>query len=232
MTIANVTKTNNNTSDANPSWTHTPVGGDPRGILIATDQPYGGSLFTSGTYGGEAMTEVPLSPNSHTSGEQGSVSGWFLGTGIPTGAQTVQFNGGESRSRVMTSYSVTADADMEVQDTDDSINSDSVANPTGTLSLGGNECFVVMSFGSGHSAVGSVSPLTNWTSDNEFDFSSNVGGVYSYDIISTADVTIGWTQTADDAWAIGIAIKEIAAPAGGDLLLTNRSIANYQGIRQ
>lgn len=32
-------------------------------------------------------------------------------------------------------------------------------------------------------------------------------------------------------WDIG-AFQDVAAPTGGDLLLTNRSIANYQGIRQ
>jgi hypothetical protein len=71
------------------SWTHTPVG-TPRGVVVFTinmDSPTG---ITSGvTYGGVALTQSTNGFASDTATETGRCTIWFLGSGIPTGAQTI-----------------------------------------------------------------------------------------------------------------------------------------------
>lgn len=226
MTIANVTKTPDNLTGANPSFTHTPVGGDPRGVLVLITQPFAGRIPSAVTYGGVSMAEVAGSPNEKSTGEAGVVTGWFLGTSIPTGIQTVAITAG-SRDRVVSCYTVTADGDMEVQDSDGSISSDSLANPSITLSLGGDDAFCAIGFMSGASAVSGISPTTNWTDDIEDDFGGGVIAIYSYDIISNADVAAGWTQSADDAVAIAVAIKEIGGVGPTGIQIFRRRIEGY-----
>ena len=124
------------------SWTHTPVG-TPRGITVRVMQPNRASDDApSATYGGTAMTEVTNSPSPSTNCSH-RVYEFFLGSSIPTGAQTVSVTGldttaGGNRSGVC--ISMTAAADTEVVDTA-TIDDATATSPTGTLSLGGAECF-------------------------------------------------------------------------------------------
>ena len=216
MTIANVTKTHADYDVENPSFTHTPVGGDPRGVLVVLAQDIDDRVPSAVTYGGISMAEVTGSPNRKSTGEAGLVSAWFLGTGIPTGAQTVTITAA-IRERLIACYSVTANGDMVVEDTDVTINSDSVANPTATLSLGGRVCFCAQAVYSGTT----VTAVTGWTADQTIWQGAGHHSVQSFDTIGSTDVTAGWTQGADDAVGIGVAIREAAAAAaitsvGGD----------------
>src|SRR5574342_58248 len=71
------------------TWTHTPSG-TPKGVLvvIVTNE-----IIASGsmTYGGVNMTHVSESPARSVGSEDGSVHIFFLGSNVPTGAQTVSF---------------------------------------------------------------------------------------------------------------------------------------------
>lgn len=198
-----------NNGTGNLSFTHTPVG-TPKGIILLCDGDDTTDEFSSATYGGVAMTEVSGSPNVLTTGEGGNVSCFFLGSGIPTGAQTVAVTVIGTGTKQVGVFSVTASADTEVVDSDGTINSTSQADPSVTLSLSGRSSFCAIGFFSGQGAVTGTTPFTSWTSRTEFDFGSDVCGIYSYDTIGTADVSAGWTQTADDACAIAIAISEVA----------------------
>jgi hypothetical protein len=76
-----------------PSFTHTPVG-TPKGVLVYAIENAAASTITAEitgcTYGGIAMTQVANSPAQNTAAtEDGLVYGFFLGSGIPTGIQTV-----------------------------------------------------------------------------------------------------------------------------------------------
>ncbi len=222
MTIAFDASSNATEAGTTLSWTHTPVG-TPAGVLVFVVQNVTGDEVTSVTYGGVAMTEVTGSPNTKAAAEDGTTYGYHLGTGIPAGAQTVVVNVTATGSiKAAVAYTVTAAADTVVQDTDITINSDSATNPSATLSLGGNTCFCAIGFMSGQAAVGNITPSANWTSRYEFDFTSQVAGFYTYDTIASADVTMGWTQTADDAICIGIALTEsVAAPAVPAIISSN-----------
>lgn len=191
-------------------WTHTPVG-TPRGIIVQICSPTGADAITGVTYGGVAMTEVAGSPNLHTTGEDGSVYTYFLGSNIPTGAQAIAATVANAQAKIGRSISLTAAADTEVVDSDGTINSDSVTDPSVTLSLGGRASFCAIVLNSGGDNIAAITPLTGWTSRGESDTGLEVWGWYTYDTIGTADVTAGWSQTTEDACAIAIAVSEVQA---------------------
>lgn len=191
----------------NLSWTHTPVG-TPRGVKVHIRHDNNVDEVSGVTYGGVAMTEVAGSPNILATSEQGVVYGYFLGAGLPTGPQTVVVTVTGSTAKDAMAITVTAGGDTELQDVDATINSGSLENPSVTLSLGGKTCFCSIGFLSGIPDPANVTPFTNWTSRSEVDYGAFTSAVYTYDIIGTTDVTAGWTQVADDAVAIAMAIME------------------------
>ncbi len=202
--IADLTGTN-----VNGSWTHTPTG-TPRGVVVFIYSEEPTDFVTGVTYGGTSMTETSGSPNLKATTETMSVYAYFLGASVPTGAQTVQIsvNGDGVANYFATAFTITAAADTVIQDVDGTINSSSSTNPSVTLSLGGLTSWCAIGFASGIAAPANITPLTNWTSTAEADFGAMTGGAYRYNTVSTADVTAGWTQAADDAVAITIAITE------------------------
>lgn len=80
-------------SEASFSWTHTPVG-TPRGVLVFTYSKAAGPPddATSVTYGGVSLTAVSGGRATDTAGEPADCKAWFLGSSIPTGAQSVVVN--------------------------------------------------------------------------------------------------------------------------------------------
>jgi hypothetical protein len=205
---------------SNLAWTHTPVG-TPRGVLVwivMTAYTPSGTNAVSCTYGGVDMGS-PVEVIK-TTGEVGSVCFYFLGSSIPTGAQTVTFDKLASCTAFGGCISLTGAANTEIVDSDNTINSDAAVNPSVTLSLSGRTCFAGIGFFSGQGADTGVTPLSSWTSRAEHDFTPSVAGVYSYDTIGSSDVTAGWTQTSDDAFAVAVAVSEVAA-GGGTALITS-----------
>lgn len=206
MTVAYDAHSNNQATFSN--WTHTPSG-TPKGVVVFVSAE---SAATGVTYGGEAMTELPSSPVSGSSGELNGqdVTGWVLKSGVPTGAQTVAVSGPGQGTFLGHAYTVTADDDIEVAD-DASIISTSVSNASVTLSLGGETCFCCEAWYSGENSTASVSPLSNWTSRQEIDAGSVVLGSYSYDTIGSSDVTAGLTQSNDDLLLLAVAVYEVSS---------------------
>lgn len=195
----------------NLSWTHTPVG-TPRGVKVDIVENGGTNGVSSVTYGGVAMELVAV--NAKSSGEAGTVVTYFLGRSIPTGAQTVSVTVSDAVSKRAVAITVTAASDTCWVSTDFSIGSDSLANPSSTLNLLGKTCFVSLALHSGQGATTGITQLTGWTNRLEHDFGAQMGAWYNYNTISTADVACGWTQTADDAVMISLAITE--APVAVD----------------
>lgn len=218
--------------DTSPlTWTHTPTG-TPAGVII-TNKGWATAANTV-TYGGVAATEMPSSPLEESgSGENTMVACWFLGSGLPTGAQTVSVGGGNVVLEP-SAITVTAAADTVLQD-DLTYESDATNGPTGTLSLGGNECFCGISWRSGENNPGSTSPGTGWTQRVESDIGSQSIGDYTYDTIGSSNVDISGslTQTADDLSCIAYAIGEVVAAAGSQVLpgFKNTSIFRHMITR-
>lgn len=77
-------------SHASFSWTHTPVG-TPKGVLVFVTAFADAEKTTSVTYGGVPMTLVD-SAHQNDGTKPGRCTAYFLGSGIPTGAQTVVVN--------------------------------------------------------------------------------------------------------------------------------------------
>ena len=80
-------------SEASFSWTHTPAG-TPRGVLVFTYCRANDFVdrALSVTYGGVSLTAVSGGRATDTAGEPADCKAWFLGSGIPTGAQSVVVN--------------------------------------------------------------------------------------------------------------------------------------------
>lgn len=211
MTVAATAFTVLGSGTGDISASHTPSG-TPRFVQVYIAQDGGTDDVSGVTYGGVAMTENTGSPNLVAGGETGGAYSYFLGASIPTGTQTVTVTMlGGGLPKIAYCISGTAAADCETVDSDASINSTSVADPSCVLSLGGRSCFCSLVFWSGHDSTGSVTPLTGWTAQNELDIGVETAGIYTYDTVGTTDVTAGWTQTANDAAAMCLAISEVSA---------------------
>ncbi len=193
------------------SWTHTPVG-TPRAVRVDIVENGGTNGVSSVTYGGVALELVAA--NAKTSGEAGTVVTYFLGKNIPAGAQTVSVTVSDAVAKRAGAITLTAAGNTCWTAADVSVGSDSLANPTSTLNLLGKTSFVSIALHSGMNAVTGITPSTGWTSRLEHDFGNQTAAWYTYNTISTANVACGWTQTADDAVMVALAITE--APIAAD----------------
>lgn len=203
------------------TWTHTPVG-TPRAVIVFAVLSNATDNITTVTYGGTSCTGIAGSPNVVGTGENCAAHAFFLGASIPTGAQSVVVTQtGGSVGMCAYAITLTAATDTEVVDSDGTISSTSIADPSVTLSLASRTSFAALAFSSGHDAVTSITQLTGWTNRNEVDLGATVTACYTYDTIGTTDVTAGWTQTADDAAAMCVAVSEVSGAtnfnATGDL---------------
>lgn len=210
-------------STGNFSFTHTPVG-TMRAAIIAVNQQTGSTdEVTAVTYGGVVCNRVAALFKA--TGETGGVYLYHLGANIPAGPQTVAVTvNGTASSKRVTVWGLTAAQDTSVKTSDVTINSDSLANPSVVLALGGVTCWCCIEFLSGQDAAASVTPLANWTATLTQQWTAQVGGSFRYNTISNVDVTAGWTQTADDATMIAMAIQE-GVPVSG-IAVVFRSNAN------
>lgn len=195
------------------TWTHTPVG-TPRGVGVWVYGGNGTDEISTCTYGGVSMTETANSPQLLTTGEAGQVSQFFLGASLPTGAQTVECTAtGATTTKVGMSITWTAGGDTELVSTALILNAN-LQDPSVTLSLSGETCAVAFGAYSGHNTA-SVSPLTNWT--ERIDSSAGTESIilYTYDIVGSTDVTVGWDDAAaNDVALLAMAIKQSAGGGG------------------
>lgn len=189
------------------SWTHTPSG-TPRAVVVFA---YYTTFDTIGfTYNGVAMTQVSGPTDEASGGElQFSRVGVWLLDDVPSGAQTVASTGGSAVIKSARAYSLTADDEVEFID-DVNFDSAALANPSGTITSAGRDIFVAQIFASGQDAATGITPLTDWTNDREVDNGTNIRGEYRYDTISDSNVTVGWTQTSEDAFGVAAGFSEIA----------------------
>ncbi len=199
------------------AWTHTPVG-LPRGILVMVDNVGSADDVASVIYGATAMTEVPLSPFTIVTGSElngNRLHCFFLGSSLPGGSGvpvtiTVNSNG-QTLGKRGYSVSVTAGGDTEVNDT--GTDSGTAANPSVLLTLSGITSYAQLLWRSGQDAVGSVSPLTNWTDRSETDLGATTTGFYTFNTIGTSNVTAGISQASEQFGLFGVSINEIFIPA-------------------
>lgn len=193
--------------------THTPVS-TPRAVLIYV---IGNSSNANGMgtvdYGGTNIPIVGSAPVINA-GEGGNVYSYFLGNGIPTGAQTVTISTANVGASAKIAGIITLTA---LQNTTinciKTLSSNNISNPIVTLTLSGSSSFCSIGFWSGQNDPTGVTPFPAWTSRDEQDFGNTVGAVYTFNTIGTIDVnSAGWLQSGDDAAMMAISITEI--PSG------------------
>ncbi|KKM78934.1 hypothetical protein LCGC14_1355030 [marine sediment metagenome] len=227
MSIAYDAASNSSQSTGNLTWDHTPSG-TPKGVLVfvlAADN--GLDEVTGVTYGGVPLVEVALSPLLKTTTVPLAAHAYFLGSSVPTGVQEVVVTVSNADSdRQALCYTVTSSQDSEVQNTATWLE-EATTDPTATLALSGEECWVALTALSDSNSVGAISPLSGWTSNLEVSgFFSRTGYWYRYNTVGTSDVTIGYDGTElTDSIGIGVAIKEVAVgPTEETVTFTSNAI--------
>lgn len=212
MAIAFDTTSNVGVGTGDLSWTHTPVG-TPRGVLVLISQNGNNTdEVTSVTYGGVAMTEVAGSPLQHFLGlEYGTLYGYFLGTGIPTGAQTVYVTVSGGLNKRAVCFSVTADGDTEIEDTT-ATDLGYTKNPNVNVTLGaGVSAFIAGVLHSGEGSVSSIASAANCSDVLEHDHGNQCSLWNRRTNIETGagNFAVGWTcATSEESAILAVAIKE------------------------
>lgn len=200
-------------ADTDFSWTHTPVG-TPRGVIVWVAQGnVAVDYVATVTYGGVEMIEMASSPLIKTAAETMVLYGYFLGSGIPAGAQTIIVTATDGNLKQAVAITVTAAGDTEVSG-EATILSDSQASPSVVLDIGGKTSFVSLGACSGFNNVGSITTLSGWTSVEEEDLGNKVGYFARYNTIGSANVSCGYTASAEDVGLIAAGVSEIAGAGG------------------
>lgn len=192
------------------TWTHTPVG-TPRAIVVAVVKGIAAaSVVSSVTYGGVAMTLVSEGADAAT--EPGRAQLFFLGSGIPTGAQTVSVDltSATTDDIEFVSLSYTAAADCAVESVS-SIDGD-VANPSVFLPANGKSCIAVCALYSGGANVPVGTLLTGMSRVHDHDLGAFVATVDRQTSPSSSDFTIGYTLATDDVALAALNFAEVPAP--------------------
>jgi hypothetical protein len=211
MAVAFDAATNSGLQTVDFTFAHT-AGVGVRGVLVGVSQIAPADQVDSTAYGAATPTAVTGSPSEFALGEGGTVHLDFLGTSVPTGEQTVAVNETGGGNKAGFALTVTADADVVVQDTTVLSGEDGTGEITGTLSLGGNVCFCGVLVWNGANAVGGFAPLTGWTDRGEVDLGIECCSLYTCDTVDDQDKLFGINAGANtfDYNMIGFALTEDA----------------------
>ncbi len=196
------------------SWAHA-GGASPRGVVVfvfnnANAYPYGNV-----TYGGVVMTAVSGGSAADTAGEPGTVRAYFLGSGIPTGDQTVQVvESGSMTASYAVAYTVTGLTDTEVNgvsieqenQTLAEVNTDDGSPGTNSLRFAG----VIW----GASTVPTVGSNSTGGTAVSIDFGVRTDSTVRETTAGQGNRPVGWNTgtTSDDVAAVYLAIREIPPP--------------------
>ena len=226
MAVAHdASSTANGTGDL--SWTHTPVG-TPKGVLvlIVQDAASNDQIIAASpvTYGGTAMTEVALSPLLAATNANAAVYGYFLGSSVPTGAQTVavDVDAGGTAAKFAVALTVTASGDTAVEDTSVA---DLAATTTPSVTLTTTvETLIYGAMHNGSAAITGVAPGADYTEIVEHDFGANVAAFQR----RTANAAAGspvcdWVTNSQPAAILAVALKDTG---GGGAAPTPKKLAS------
>ena len=185
------------------SWTHTPVG-TPRGAAVVVVQEGSTDQVSGVTYGGVAMTRVRSDVRTAT--EDGRVYLYFLGAGVPTGAQTVTvtLTGAEDTNAV--SFTVTSAAVDTVVDVSAGLDAGIIANPSLAISptVAAEIYYGIFS--------GLAAPVTTVETGSTHvagkDYGTDSAMWARKSVAAGGATTIGYTAASDDVCHSALAIKE------------------------
>lgn len=200
---------------ASSGWTSTPdpftfshVGGTPRGVLILIGGSNNADLITSVTYGGVATARTTNGRAFDAVGEALSVYAYFLGSGVPTGTQTVSIDHTASgHAKIAFCITFTAGNDTEV--VIDNLLQGDQADPQISLDTTTRYSIRCCVAGSGHNSAASLTLISGMSS-----VGSGTDGTKSIVCAretnpSTGNTNTGWTATSEDVAMISVAVSEI-----------------------
>lgn len=215
-----------NNGTGNVTVSSNPVG-TPRGILAhVIYSNTAADIVSSVTYGGVSAKPVTGSPLVKSTTEIGVVQTYLLASAVPTGTKPLVVTRTNTNEIWVGMTVLTADADVVVQATVE-VTADTISTAVGTLSLGGATCFCQIGFMSGENAPGSNGAFSGWTERLSQQLAtSKSAGVYTYNTVSTVDVSAGFNLSADDAVMFGIAVTESGAASDKTLDLDAAGIAS------
>lgn len=207
------------------TFTHTPVG-TPKGVLVFCLAASASDLFSGVTYGGVSMTAVSGGAAVDTAGEVLYTKAYFLGSSIPTGAQTVSVDAdGSATSKGAYCVTVTASGDTVISGTpvlvqEDGTVAEQNVDTSGTTAL---------RFAAIYS--GQNSAPTAGANSTSIDSGGGIGASRSHHILrettggSGSRPVGGSSGTTDDRANVHLAIAEAAAnvtvtPSTASLTLT------------
>lgn len=188
------------------SFTHTPTA-TPSGIIVfITNTITEFNRVGTVTYGSPLTLVTSVADSA---GEKMNTSAYFLGSGVPSGAQTVTvtYSGAGSDRQVINVITVgnASNSAMAVQNYD-TIGGDT-ANPQIALTTGGNNCMALCQIGSGFDSLGSLTALGTMTSINSYDDGAKTTYTDRQTTSSTSNFTIGYTGTIDDVAMVALNVK-------------------------
>lgn len=198
---------------ADTTFSHTPVG-TPRGVVVfIAQQTLSNDQVDSVTYGGVSLTRATNGFAQDTAVEPCAAYGYFLGSGIPTGTQTVAINETGGSPKIAWAVTLTAASDTAIEDS--GVTQGDQANPAVALSTGaGVETWVgaVLATGIGFSA--NVDPGASYTLVEFHDFGANGAALERITTNNAGGgVTADFVASSDDVAMVALAIKETALPS-------------------
>lgn len=188
------------------SFTHTPTS-TPSGVIVfVTNTITAFNRVGTVTYGSALNLVTAVADNA---GENMNTSAYFLGSGVPSGPQTVTvtYSGAGSDRQLINVITVgnASNAAMAVQNYN-TIGGDT-ANPQIALTTGGNNCMAFCQIGSGFDNLGSLTALGTMTSVNSYDDGNKTTYTDRQTISDTSNFTIGYTGTIDDVAMVALNVK-------------------------
>lgn len=187
------------TDTSNPyTFNYTPTS-TPKGIVVTAIHSDSSTDHITGiTYGGVALARAVTAADTAT--EAGRADIWWLGTGVPTGPQTVSvaLSSATTDDIQFVCFALNANQDTELVDTD--LVEQNTSNPTRTMNYAGRTCVTVSAFYYGGSAA--PTPNANMTNLHTHDFTAQFGSVDIQTTPGTTDFVCSYTANDDTALAI------------------------------
>jgi YD repeat-containing protein len=214
------------------TFSHTPVG-TPRGVVVFVAQN-GSATDENGTvtYGGVALGKQ-ASPAADTLTEPMLGYAYFLGSGIPTGTQTVALSGFGSSSKVAWVLTLTAGSGMDTAVEDYGVAEEDQANPAVTLTTGASvETYAATLLVSGFGSTGAFAAGSGITKLDQHDFGQQTAAVADTDTNDAGGgLTTQWNTggSVDDVAMAALAIKETTAGGAGAVYPVEVSLSNTSG---
>lgn len=217
-------------SEASFSWTHTPVS-TLRGVQVKTfNRNSTGDNATAVTYGGVAMTAVTGGRAVDTAEEPSDCKLWELGSGIPSGAQTVVVTRVNNTDEMYaTCVGQTAAADTAVVGIVLLENNGTLAEQSVDDGSPGTNSVRYAGLNSGLAAVPAAGASS--TALGNIDYGTHVIMVVRETTAGQGARSVGFSSgSVDDRAAVHYAVKELAA-AGDSLRILSPFTELYAPAR-